>query len=76
MTSDGFQKAGVRKTFWIPNDHLSYFRIRDVEALLSPSGFKLTSRFNYGNKLLRTIKIGFQKIGIEPLGLSLIFEKD
>lgn len=63
------------KHFWIPNDHLSYFRTCDVEALFSSSGFELTSRLNYGTKLLKIIKTFCYKIKIEPFGLSLIFEK-
>ena len=68
-------KKWSSKNFWIPHDHLSYFRSRDVEALLSSSGVKLTSRLNYGNKLVKTVKTVFQKIGINPLALSLVFEK-
>jgi len=63
------------KNFWIPHDHLSFFRSRDIEAILADSGLKLYSRFNYGSRVLRAVKRVFQTVNVDVLALSLVFIK-
>ena len=68
-------KKWSMKNFWIPHDHLSYFRKVDIEKMLLDLGYIYHSRFNYGNFVAKILKKIFYIAKYDILALSHIYTK-
>ena len=63
------------KNFWLEEDHLSYFRVRDLDKIMQSKNFEFIVPFHYGNLMSRTLKRLSYYFGITPFGIARVYIK-
>lgn len=68
-------KKWSSKHYWLEKDHLSYFRVSDLDGIMQTQNFNFVEPFHYGNWMSRALKRLSNFFGITPFGIARVYMK-